>query len=508
MANIYVATTGNDANPGTIGSPKLTGTGACAIMSAGDTIWFRGGTYNAVTLTGLLGGTTTNWSTTASGATWIRAYTGETVLWTGATGFNLDGYTAVVFDDISVDRAGFSLGSIFRITNSSHIRIQDCSLIDSGAGNGMILCTHQAGKFEYVEILRNNISYPNQSHIDNGAASHGIYLAGSAGVAAARNVDLHCLIKGNTIHHCTSVAPYANLSYGIQCYGGSESNQLNGIIIEDNYITLNTNGVVVWGSQIAGSVIIRNNLVTNHTLRSIQPDICVQPKIYNNTIDTAAIGIYVGPNGLVNDALITNNEITFCTTAIEVTSVNPASYVTATYNSVYGSGGTANGMTDANGLSTITHAISGYPVWVGSGDYQHQASSPCVDSGTNLSPDVTDDYNGVTRTAPYDIGCFEYVPSATPAPPVINSSTSTSGVVNIAFTYNITATNSPSSYGVTGTLPSGLSLNTGTGAITGTPTITGTTGVTISATNGDGTGMASLSITITPVSRRLLKVRR
>ncbi|MGH8047114.1 MAG: beta strand repeat-containing protein, partial [Chthoniobacterales bacterium] len=85
-----------------------------------------------------------------------------------------------------------------------------------------------------------------------------------------------------------------------------------------------------------------------------------------------------------------------------------------------------------------------------------------------------------------------------PQPPVISSSATASGMVGNAFSYQITASNSPTSYGVTGTLPAGLTLNTSTGEISGTPSATGTANVTISATNAGGTGTASLAITIVP----------
>jgi hypothetical protein len=80
--------------------------------------------------------------------------------------------------------------------------------------------------------------------------------------------------------------------------------------------------------------------------------------------------------------------------------------------------------------------------------------------------------------------------------PVIVSSGSASGTVGVAFSYFIIATNSPTSYGVTGTLPAGLSLNTGTGEISGTPSGAEVRTVTISATNACGTGTKSLTITI------------
>jgi hypothetical protein len=81
--------------------------------------------------------------------------------------------------------------------------------------------------------------------------------------------------------------------------------------------------------------------------------------------------------------------------------------------------------------------------------------------------------------------------------PVITSSTTATGIVGTPFTYQITASNLPPSFAAT-SLPTGLVINTATGAITGTPTVAGTTSVTISATNTGGTGSAVLSITINP----------
>ncbi|MDK2771667.1 MAG: choice-of-anchor D domain-containing protein [Flavobacterium sp.] len=79
--------------------------------------------------------------------------------------------------------------------------------------------------------------------------------------------------------------------------------------------------------------------------------------------------------------------------------------------------------------------------------------------------------------------------------PVITSLLTASATQGTAFTYNIVATNSPTSYNATG-LPAGLSINTATGQITGTPTVSGTYNVTISATNAYGTDTQTLVITI------------
>jgi hypothetical protein len=80
--------------------------------------------------------------------------------------------------------------------------------------------------------------------------------------------------------------------------------------------------------------------------------------------------------------------------------------------------------------------------------------------------------------------------------PTITSPLTANGPVNTPFTYQITATNSPTSY-TSSALPAGLSLNSSTGLISGTPTAAGSTTVLLSALKtGFSTGIATLTITI------------
>lgn len=89
-----------------------------------------------------------------------------------------------------------------------------------------------------------------------------------------------------------------------------------------------------------------------------------------------------------------------------------------------------------------------------------------------------------------------FLASGTTSSPVINSSATASGTMNAAFSYQITATNSPTSYDVPVGKPSWMTVNTTTGALSGTPTTSGTFAMTLSASNASGTGTQSLTVTV------------
>jgi cyclophilin family peptidyl-prolyl cis-trans isomerase len=81
--------------------------------------------------------------------------------------------------------------------------------------------------------------------------------------------------------------------------------------------------------------------------------------------------------------------------------------------------------------------------------------------------------------------------------PVITSPSGATGTAGSPFSYQITATDTPNSYSVTGgALPAGLSLNASTGLISGRATGPVTVDLTVNATNGNGTGGAALTIAL------------
>jgi hypothetical protein len=137
----------------------------------------------------------------------------------------------------------------------------------------------------------------------------------------------------------------------------------------------------------------------------------------------------------------------------------------------YGAVGLPGGL----GINTSTGAITGTPTGAGTSNVTISATNA---SGTGSATLVITVNSSVSA-------------------PVISSSLAQSGTVGTVFSYQITASGIPTSYGAT-VLPGGLILNTGNGAITGTPTTAGTFNVSISATNSSETGTATLVITVSP----------
>jgi PKD repeat protein len=135
----------------------------------------------------------------------------------------------------------------------------------------------------------------------------------------------------------------------------------------------------------------------------------------------------------------------------------------------------ANGLPAGLSVNTATGLISGTPMIAGTST----ATVSATNAGGTGSKTVTITIN--------------------PATPTVSSGATAQGHVGVAFSYQITASNSPTSYGASG-LPSGLSVNTSTGLISGTPTVAGTSTATVSATNAGGTGSKTVTITINPLA--------
>jgi Lamin Tail Domain/Putative Ig domain len=130
-------------------------------------------------------------------------------------------------------------------------------------------------------------------------------------------------------------------------------------------------------------------------------------------------------------------------------------------------------------------------------EYKPTWFAPLTDTGYSLT--VIDDVATPARdwgdksTWTTSTGLYG-TPGAGP-PPTVTSASIATGVLNDPFSYQITATQVPTSYGATG-LPAGVTVNTTSGLVSGTPTVNGTFDVIVSATNAGGTGMKSVTFSI------------
>ncbi len=131
----------------------------------------------------------------------------------------------------------------------------------------------------------------------------------------------------------------------------------------------------------------------------------------------------------------------------------------------------ATGLPDGLAINTATGEISGTP------------NTVAVTTATIYAKNI-----GGTGSAPLEI-------SVLLPPPVITSPATATVVQDAPFSYQITASNNPTGFSATG-FPADFAINAETGLITGTFTTTGTVSTTIIATNGAGSGSATLAVTV------------
>jgi hypothetical protein len=208
-----------------------------------------------------------------------------------------------------------------------------------------------------------------------------------------------------------------------------------------------------------------------------------------------------------------------------VTLADPTSNVTALQHPWDGDrvasrwfpGGTGYYIFDINFVDGATHRLAMYCLdWKGlatSGVAQSVTVMDAVDKTVFDTQTVTSFQNGTwlvwdikghvqikvtgtgTGSSAFVHGLFFGGASALTAAPVISNSPAAAYYGGSPVSYQITASNSPTSYGTVG-LPPGLSVNTATGLISGTSTMGGTFSVTLSATNSSGTDNKIITLTI------------
>lgn len=375
MSVYYIATTGNDANDGSLGSPWATIAHAITIMAGGDTLLYRGGTYNEP-LRWPVGG--------SSGApTTVMAYSGEIVTLVpgdnGITGSVPSPGSYVVFKNLILDgtgtsgfRNGFACSDrvvldgleIFGFDgngiecHADNTIVVRCKIHNNGsnttAGPGHGIYT--TGQFNLVELSE---FYDNDHY--------GVHIFDSGQTDVSNNTTRFNLIHGNG----KSAVGLTPGGFGILLSSG-DANEAYGNVLWDNGDTGLTSG-------------------------GIQVKNCTNSKVLANTLYGHPIYSII-VEATADDTTVRNNIIRNAGTGGEIDDS--------------GSGTVA----DHNWLDSDTDPLF---TDAGSNDFSLQSTSPCIGAGADLSADgVTVDIINTPRPidSTFDIGAYEFFTLSVPGP--------------------------------------------------------------------------------------------
>jgi uncharacterized repeat protein (TIGR02543 family) len=365
---------------------------------------------------------------------------------------------------------------------------------------------------------------------------HGIALGGPSAGATLTNVNIY----GNNIHDFSNWDTSADIWHhdGIHIWGYNDdgSDAISNVNIYDNKfggsvgqnvtadIFIERNGGNTKNVSIYNNTLIdTGNGADNDGLLTTGQD--GGYKIYNNTIDCTSPGNQDVGIGTSNSPSVTiiNNIVSGCQLGLMY--LNGGSVVSGgIHNNLYAAG---VGNCSQGGNDCFDYGSSGwyglFSTWQSqTGDANStyatsanlsslgvpQSGSGAIGTGANLTSlgiaTLDSDINGTARPASgaWDMGAYEVssgsngggITPPTVTAPSITSVLSVSATAGSAFSYQITGSNSPTSYSASG-LPAGLSVN-GVGLISGTPPTAGTYSVSISASNSGGTGSATLTIIV------------
>jgi hypothetical protein len=489
-ATYYVATNGNDSNPGTESQPWRTIQRAADTLVAGDTVYIRAGTYNEQVVPQNSG---------ASGA-YIT-------------------YAAYPDETVTIDGAGLTLGSrdgLFQIYRQSYIKVVGLRVINAyGGGSTTGIRAEYAshiiiqGNYTYgtessgigiwysdnIVVDRNEIEFANhggynenlsvsrsdQVEVMNNVVHHGFNCPnGGEGINVkdgASNVKVHHNIAHHLDKLCFGLDAWQNHTFNIEYYQNVAHDCYHGFIVSSERTGLAEN---IW---------VYNNIAYNNRFNGLtvvqwggEPD---GPKrdVYfiNNTSYNNGYGFRI--NALNNENVVFRNNILASNgTNIAIASGAQAE-TTVDHNLFY------------DGNSGGDNAVIGDPLFVsvGTADFHLQANSPAIDAGSSLNA-PNSDFDGISRPqgAGYDIGAYEYGGS----PQLTPTATSTSTTLPTS-TPTASSTSTPTFTSTSTSTPTASPTSTSTATSTSTPTV-GPTSTPTATPTSTSTVVPTMTATPTP----------
>ncbi len=351
----------------TLSTPKRTLQSALGCVTAGATVYLRGGIYVETLDDGPHDFSGTSWAN----ATKIAAYNGEPVTLKAPIGANfavqLGRRSYVVVERITVDGAGVVYDAVKLNGTSHHIRFQN-GAIYNGTRQGVNIQDSAYGH----ELVNMNIDGNGSSAMD-----HGVYIA-----------TRDNLIDGSRIH--------GSSGYGVHVYNEGCA-CANGNVVRNNRIYAN-------GLRAQGYGLVLGSGTANLA--------------YNNLIYGNRGGVQVA-HGVPNGTRVLNNTI-YDSGSWGGLIVQAEAVATQVKNNIiYRSQGEALA-NSGSGTELTSNLVGVDPQFVdtASGDFSVRAGSAAVDRGVTVA-EVGTDFNRARRPtgAAYDIGAFEFGSVALPGAP-------------------------------------------------------------------------------------------
>jgi len=435
----YVATTGNDSNPGTQAFPWRTIQKAANTALAGDTVYVRGGTYNEQVTINSHSGSADNWIT-------FTAYPGETPIVDGTGISMMTSYGCINGGLFDVRSVSYIKITGFKIQNSGYAAIYACATQNPITGEeyinppchyitfegntcynthaapiimfglGISNATNYVCKNNIIEYGHNSDDIWAHEGISVGCGVNGFEISGNTvsnsrwGVVDAKNGAFNGNIFGNTFTTSEYGAVYID-GYG---KGAENINVYNNVIHDMSDKDTWCNGINVASEEggLTKNIRIYNNLIYNNpgtALRTasystgpVQDVIFTNNTCYNNGIGNADRGgIHLEYDAATG--VVVRNNIFSQNNAYQIYSADADAVIE--YNLI-------DGFRGYSGETCGTNYVEGDPMFVNpSGlDFHIQSTSIAKDHGTSLSFVPSTDYDGISRPQgnAYDIGAYEY----------------------------------------------------------------------------------------------------